>query len=199
MVPAPALPPVEQEVEIMGQSKPIPKGMHTVTPSLVLRDCARAIQFYERAFGAKELMRMPSPDGSSIWHAELKIGDSIVYLNDEMPGAPARAPSPMQPAAMSIQLYVEDCDAFFARAIKAGGQSTMKLEDMFWGDRMGMLTDPFGYQWAISTHVRDVPQAEMERAIQAMSQRRGDDGDAGGTGEAGSWRRAEEEERDVRT
>lgn len=178
----------------MGQSKPIPKGMHTVTPSLVLRDCARAIQFYQRAFDAKELMRMPSPDGQRIWHAELKIGDSIVYLSDEQPGAPARAPTATSPAAMSIQLYVEDCDALFTRAVRAGAQVGMALEDMFWGDRMGLVTDPFGYQWAIATHVRDVPQAELERAMEAMRPRAGQ---AEGVEEAGSWRRAEEEERDT--
>lgn len=174
----------------MGQSKPIPKGMHTVTPSLVLRDCAGAIQFYERAFGARELMRMPSPDGQRIWHAELKIGDSIVYLADEQPGAAARAPSPTQPAPMSIQLYVSDCDAVFARAVKAGAHATMALEDMFWGDRMGTVADPFGYQWSISTHVRDVPQREMERAIAAMRQPR-----PGPPDELAAFRRAEEEER----
>jgi len=178
----------------MGQSKPIPKGMHTITPSLVLRDCAKAIQFYLRAFEAKEVMRMPSPDGSRIWHAELKIGDSIVFLSDEMPGTTARAPTPMEPAAMSIQLYVEDCDAFFARAVKAGAHATMKLDDMFWGDRMGMVTDPFGYQWAIATHVRDVPEQELRRAIAGMQakERREVSPD-----DLGSWRRAEEEERDA--
>jgi uncharacterized glyoxalase superfamily protein PhnB len=178
----------------MGQSKPIPKGMHTVTPSLVLRDCAGAIQFYQKAFGAKEVMRMPSPDGEKIWHAELKIGDSIVFLGDEMPGAPARAPTAMEPAAMSIQLYVEDCDAFFARAVKAGAHATMKLDDMFWGDRMGLVTDPFGYQWAIATHQRDVPEKEMRRAIADMRKAGSADQEP-----VAAWRRAEDEERDSPT
>jgi uncharacterized glyoxalase superfamily protein PhnB len=176
----------------MGQTKPIPKGLHTVTPNLVLRDCARAIQFYQRALGAKELMRMPSPDGQRIWHAELKIGDSIIYLSDEMPGGQARAPTASEPAAMSIQLYVEDCDDLFARAVKAGARSTHPLEDMFWGDRMGTVADPFGYQWTIGTHVRDVPQKEMEKAIEAMRRSRPGDTDE----ESGTFRQAEAEERE---
>ena len=197
----------------MGQAKPIPKGHHTVTPNLVLRDCARAIQFYQRAFGAKELSRMPSPDGQRIWHAELKIGDSIVYLSDEMPGSQVRAPTAMDPAAMSIQLYVADCDTFFAAAVKAGAQPARKLEDTFWGDRMGTVTDPFGYQWTIGTHVRNVSQKALEKALEAMRRTEpgrsdkepgGADEEPGGADREpsgadrgiGSFRYAESEERD---
>jgi uncharacterized glyoxalase superfamily protein PhnB len=176
----------------MGQTTPIPKGHHTVTPILVLRDCAAAIEFYQRALGAKELMRIPSPDGKRIWHAELQIGDSIVYLGDEMPGSTARAPSAAEPAAMAIQLYVPDCEALFAGAIKAGATPTRPLEDMFWGDRMGSVTDPFGYQWTIGTHVREVPQRELEQAMEAL--RHPEDGE---DVKVASFRRAEAEERDA--
>jgi uncharacterized glyoxalase superfamily protein PhnB len=174
----------------MGQTKPIPKGHHTVTPHLVLRDCAKAIQFYQRAFGAKELTRMPGPDGHGVWHAELQIGNSVIYVADEMPGSP-HAPSLAEPAATSIVLYVEDCDATFARAIKAGGQTTRKLEDMFWGDRMGTVTDPFGYQWSVATHVRDLSRKEMEKAV-AEAHRA-----AAPSTETATFRRAEAEERDL--
>lgn len=178
----------------MGQTKPIPKGHHTVTPNLVLRDCAEAIAFYQRAFGAKELMRMPSPDGTRIWHAELQIGDSIVYLGDEMPGNLARAPTAGEPAAMSIQLYVPGCDAFFERAVKAGAKATRPLQDMFWGDRMGTVMDPYGYQWTIGTHVRDVSQRELERAMEALQHPKASD-----ELKVASFRRAEAEERDAWT
>lgn len=180
----------------MGQSKPlpVPKGMHTVTPSLVLRDCARAITFYQHAFGAKEVRRMTSPDGRAVWHAELRIGDSVVYMNDEMPGSPASAPTPEHPAAMSIQLYVEDCDATFARAVAAGARATMKPDDMFWGDRMGSVVDPYGYTWAIATHQRDVSDEDLRRAMQAAQRRMEAGADPA---EAGTWRAAEDEERDA--
>lgn len=179
----------------MGQSKPlpVPKGMHSITPNLVLRDCARAITFYQHAFGAKEVRRMTSPDGRSVWHAELRIGDSVVYVNDEMPGSQAVAPTPEHPAAMSIQLYVEDCDTVFAKALAAGARSSMKPDDMFWGDRMGSVVDPYGYTWAIATHVRDVSEDDMRRAMQE-AQRRMDEG--ADPGEPGTWRTAEDEERE---
>jgi uncharacterized glyoxalase superfamily protein PhnB len=176
----------------MGQARPVPKGHHTVTPNLVLRDCAAAIVFYQRAFGAKELMRMPSPDGERIWHAELKIGDSIVYLGDEMPGASAHAPTSQEPSPMSIQLYVPGCDEFFARAVKAGAKPTRPLEDMFWGDRMGAVVDPFGYQWTIGTHVRDVSRTEMRRAMQSLRPPA-----ASEEMRVASFTRAEAEERDT--
>ncbi len=146
----------------MAQVKPIPPGMHTITPNLVVKDCAKAIEFYKKAFGANEVMRMPTPDGKYVWHAEIRIGDSILYLTDEMPQGPARAPTPEHPANF-IHLYVENADAAFQRAIAAGAKSAMPLADMFWGDRAGMVMDPFGYPWFIATHVRDVAEAEMRR------------------------------------
>ncbi len=146
---------------------PIPEGHHTATPNLVLKDAAAAIAFYEKALGAKELMRMPGPDGKSIWHAEIRIGNSIVYLNDEMPTGPVRAPGPSHQATCSIVLYVPDCDALYQRAVNAGATGLTPVADMFWGDRMGTVTDPFGYSWMIATHVKDLSEAELAKAAEA--------------------------------
>lgn len=143
---------------------PVPQGMHTLTPNLVVRNCAQAIAFYQRALGAQELARMPAPDGKSIWHAELKIGDSIFFMNDEMPGMGAGAPSPDAPVPVTLWLYVPDCDAAFARAVQAGGKPTMEPADMFWGDRCAAVADPFGYQWSFATHQKDLSMEEMRRA-----------------------------------
>ena len=116
----------------MASANRIPEGMHTVTPNLTLRDCARAIEFYKRALGAQEVSRFPSPDGKSVWHAELKIGDSIFFLNDEMPGMGRPAPTADQPVPVTMWLYVNDCDAAYDRAVKAGARSLAAPTDMFW-------------------------------------------------------------------
>jgi PhnB protein len=142
-------------------TNPVPKGYHTITPSLTCRDAAKAIDFYKKAFGAQELMRMPSPDGK-IGHAEIKIGDSMVFVSDEFPGRTA-APSPTATPSSSLFLYVEDVDTVFNRAVSAGAKSTMPLQDMFWGDRFGNVVDPFGHQWGLATHIEDVAPDEMER------------------------------------
>jgi len=139
--------------------KPVPEGYHTVTPFLTLKDAAGAIEFYKKAFGAQERVRMPTPDGK-VAHAELQIGDSVVMLSEALQ-------EPVTSA--SIYLYVPNADATFDRAVKAGAQSTMPLADMFWGDRYGRLTDPFGVRWGIATHKEDVPPEEMgRRAAKAM-------------------------------
>lgn len=148
----------------MAQVHPIPQGAHTVTPNLVVRGAAQAIEFYERAFGAQEVMRMPAPDGKSIWHAQLKVGDSTLYLNDEMPGMGRPAPDASAPAPVTIWLWVPDCDAAFRRAVEAGGKPTMEPADMFWGDRCAGVADPFGYLWSFATHQKDMSEAEMKRA-----------------------------------
>ncbi len=146
-------------------SKGIPRGLHTLTPQLVVRDGARAIEFYKRAFGAEEVMRMTGPDGKSIGHAELRIGDSVLFLNDEFPQSAVRAPESVGAATSGIQIYVEDVDAAFARAVSAGAQVRMAVENMFWGDRFGVVVDPFGHQWGLATHVEEVtPQQLKERA-----------------------------------
>jgi len=148
----------------MAGVNPIPQGMHTVTPNLVYPDCAKAIEFYKRALGAQEVSRFPSLDGKSIWHAELRIGDSVVFMSDEMPGAGRRAPMASDPVPVTMWLYVPDCDAAFRRAVDAGAHSTMQPEDMFWGDRCAGVADPFGYHWSFATHQKDLTAEEMRRA-----------------------------------
>lgn len=151
-------------------AKPIPEGYHTLTPYLTIEDTAKAIDFYKEAFGAEEIMRMQTPDGS-IGHAEIQIGDSRVMLSDPFPQSTVRPPSERGGPTASIFVYVEDCDALFDQATAAGAEATMPLQDMFWGDRFGTLTDPFGHVWSIATHIEDVPEDEMaERAKTAMAE-----------------------------
>jgi uncharacterized glyoxalase superfamily protein PhnB len=138
--------------------------MHTLTPNLVLRDCAKAIEFYKRALGAQEISRFPSPDGKSIWHAELRIGDSVVFMNDEMPGMGRAAPTADAPVPVTMWLYVPDCDGAFRRATQAGAKATMPPADMFWGDRVAAVSDPYGYLWSFATHQKDLTAEEMKRA-----------------------------------
>jgi len=136
----------------------VPAGYHTVTPYLNLNGAADAIEFYQKAFGAIERVRMPGPDGK-VMHAELAIGDSVVMLSEAM----------MAPATQGgIHLYVKDCDALFNQAIAAGATATMPLSDMFWGDRWGKLSDPFGQTWSIATHKEDVSPEEMQKRMEAM-------------------------------
>lgn len=152
-----------------GQVKAIPPGYHSVTPYLVLNDSSRAIDFYKKAFGAEERGRMQGP-GGKIAHAELKIGDSIIMLSDEMPGAAVKSPQSLGGSAVSIFLYVENVDSVFNQAIAAGAKAEMPPQDMFWGDRFGKLADPFGHHWGIATHIEDVKPEEMQkRAEEAMA------------------------------
>jgi len=149
--------------------KAIPPGYHSVTPYLVLDDANAAIEYYKQAFGAQEVMRMAGPPGK-IGHAELKIGDSYLMLSDEMPGSGGRAPRSLGGSTASVFLYVENVDSVFEQAVKAGGKPDMPPADMFWGDRFGKVTDPFGHQWALATHVEDVAPEEMgKRARDAMA------------------------------
>lgn len=148
----------------MAGTNPIPQGMHTITPNLVIRDCAKAIEFYKRAFGATEKSRMPAPDGKSIWHAELEIGDSVFYMNDEMPGMGQPAPTAERPVPVTMWLYVPDCDAAYEQAVGAGARSTMEPADMFWGDRCAGVADPYGYMWSFATRQKELSFEEMKRA-----------------------------------
>jgi uncharacterized glyoxalase superfamily protein PhnB len=148
----------------MAGVNPIPKDMPTLTPNLVVRGAARAIEFYKRALGAREETRMMSPDGKSVWHAQLRIGQSTVFVNDEMPGMGSPAPTAESPVPVTMWLYVGDCDAAFRRAVDAGAKPTMPPADMFWGDRCSGVADPFGYVWSFATHVRDLTEEEMRRA-----------------------------------
>lgn len=153
-----------------GKVNPIPAGYHTLTPYLVLNDASRAIEFYKQAFDAKEVVRMGGP-GGKIGHAELKIGDSMLMLSDEMPGSGNRSPQSLGGSPVSLFVYVENVDSVFNQAVKAGAKADMPPQDMFWGDRFGKLTDPFGHSWALATHIEDVAPAEMEkRAEAAMAQ-----------------------------
>lgn len=151
--------------------KPIPDGMHTVTPSMTITDCAKAIEFYKRAFGAEEVDRFMAPDGKSVWHAALKIGDSVVFMADEMPGMSGPAPGPGRPSAVRLWLYVKDCDAAFKRAVEAGAKASAQPEDMFWGDRCCAVKDPYGYQWTLATHVKDMTREEMRLAGEEFAKR----------------------------
>ena len=153
-----------------GQSntKPIPEGMHSVTPHLVCAGAADAIDFYKKAFGAAEEARLPGPQGK-IMHAMIRIGDSAVMLVDEMPEWGALGPKALKGSPVTIHLYVEDVDGFVARAVKAGAKVTMPVADMFWGDRYGQIEDPFGHHWSVATHVRDVSMEEAQQAMQQQS------------------------------
>lgn len=153
----------------MPNVKPIPPGFHAVTPYLTVQNASRAIDFYTRALGAKEIMRMDGPQGK-IGHAELKIGDSIIMLSDEMPQAATKSPQSLGGTTGSIFLYVENADAAFDQAVAAGAKSVMRPTDMFWGDRFGSFTDPFGHSWSVATHKEDVAPEEMKkRAKDAMA------------------------------
>jgi PhnB protein len=150
--------------------KPIPDGYHTATPYLILNDAAKAIEFYKRAFGAAELARFPAP-GGKVGHAEIKIGDSTIMLADEFPGMGHMSPASLGGTPVSIMLYVNDVDATAAQAVSAGAKVTKPVQDQFYGDRSGTLTDPFGHVWHISTHKEDVPPDEMDRRVkEAMKQ-----------------------------
>jgi PhnB protein len=152
----------------MQKAQPIPEGMRTVTPHLICAGAADAIEFYKKAFGAVETARLPGPQGK-IMHAMLRIGDSAVMLVDEMPEWGALGPKALKGSPVTIHLYVDDVDAFAARAVKAGAKITMPVEDMFWGDRYGKLEDPFGHHWSVATHVRDASVEEMQRAMKNMA------------------------------
>ncbi|HEY4299303.1 MAG TPA: VOC family protein [Candidatus Didemnitutus sp.] len=151
----------------MAKVKAIPEGMHAVTPHLVCAGAADAIEFYKKAFGAVEEGRLPGQNGK-LMHAMIRIEGSAVMLVDEMPEWGALGPKALKGSPVTIHLYVEDADAFAARAVAAGAKITMPVADMFWGDRYGKLEDPFGHHWSVATHVRDVTPAEMQQAMQQM-------------------------------
>ncbi len=148
------------------RAQPIPAGYHTATPYLVCRGAAGAIDFYKRAFGAKEKMRMPGPDGR-VAHAEIQIGDSRVMLGDEWPEMGAKSPEMLGGSAGSVFLYVKNVDAFTSKAIGAGATVLMPIQDMFWGDRYGKLKDPFGHEWSVATHKEDLTAKQMAKRAQS--------------------------------
>ncbi|HUF26754.1 MAG TPA: VOC family protein [Gemmatimonadaceae bacterium] len=146
-------------------AKSPPKGYHTVTPTIVVRDASDAIDFYKRAFGAEEVNRMAGPDGK-IMHAEIRIGDSVVMLGEENPQWGAVSPLSTNGNPGSLHIYVDDADAAFARAVREGAKVRHPLEDAFWGDRYGKVTDPYGHEWGIATRVKDLSDAEMQKAAE---------------------------------
>jgi len=148
----------------MASVKAIPDGYHSVQPYLQVKGAAAAIEFYTRAFGATEIMRMPGPDGR-LGHAEIRIGDSIVMLADEHPERGIHGPAHYGGVPMTILLYMENCDAVYAKAIAAGAKSLREPADQFYGDRMAGVEDPFGFQWYIATHVKDVTPDQMQAAM----------------------------------
>ena len=148
--------------------KPIPDGYHAVTAYLIVDGAAKALDFYQRVFGAKERMRMPGP-GGKIGHAEIAIGDSVVMLADEHPEMGARSPRAIGGSPVSIMVYVPDVDATVKAAVGAGAKLVHPVEDKFYGDRSGAIEDPFGHQWHISTHKEDVPPEEIARRAAAMA------------------------------
>ena len=144
--------------------KPIPDGYHSITPYLVVDDAQAAIDFYTRAFGAKEKFRLPM--GDRIGHAELEIGDSVVMLADEFPEQGHLSPKSRGGTTVSLLHYVEDVDSAFKKAIDAGASETRPLENQFWGDRMGTLADPFGHMWSLATTVEEVSPQEMQQRME---------------------------------
>ena len=148
--------------------KPVPDGYNTVTPTLTVRETAKAIEFYKKAFDAQEVFRFSSPDGKTIMHAEIKIGNSIIMLNDEFPQMDCRSPESIGGTSTMIHLYVEDADSVFNKAVLAGAKVLMPLMDTFWGDRYGNVEDPFGHRWGIATRKIDMPPEQIKAAQEAF-------------------------------
>ncbi len=147
---------------------PIPEGYHTVTATLTVRGADKAIEFYRKAFGAELLDRMTTPDGKAVVHAALKIGDSRMFLCDELPDMAARAPQSLGGTTSTVYLDVRNVDEAFRKAVSAGATVKMPVENAFWGDRFGSVADPFGYTWDLATHVEDVPPDEMKKRGEAF-------------------------------
>lgn len=149
------------------KAKPIPEGYSTLTPYLIIRNAAQAIEFYRQAFGAEEVVRMPMPDGK-VGHAEMKIGNSMFMLADEMPEEGFSSPQTLNGTAVSFLIYAEDVDTAFQRAVEAGAKVLRPVKDQFYGDRTGTLADPFGHVWTIGTHVEDVSFEEVQKRMAAQ-------------------------------
>ncbi|NOT02533.1 MAG: VOC family protein [Phycisphaerales bacterium] len=158
----------------MAKVKAIPDGFHTVTAHMVVTPAKKAIDFYKKAFGAEEIMCMPGPDGKSVMHAEIKIGNSHIMLNDEFPGMDyMKSPSSAKCTTVTMHLYVEDVDKSYDKAVKAGAKPSMPIMDMFWGDRYGKVTDPFGHEWSLATHKEDVSPEECGKRAAAWMKGQG--------------------------
>ena len=142
---------------------PVPEGFTTLTPHIAVRGASKAIEFYKKAFGAEEMCRMPGPDGETVMHAELQIGNARLMLGEEMPQSDYfTSPAKLSGTTLALHLYVEDVDKAFQRATDAGATVTMPVMDAFWGDRYGKVTDPFGHEWSLATHMKDLTPEEMQ-------------------------------------
>jgi PhnB protein len=150
-----------KEISMSNPVRPIPEGYHAITPAITCKNAAKAIDFYKNVLGASEIMRMQGP-GGMVTHAELRIGDSVIFISDEFPGM-AVAPTGSGPASSYLFLYTDNVDTVFNRAVSAGCHVDMPLDNMFWGDRYGKVTDPFGHHWGLAQHVEDVAPEEMKR------------------------------------
>ncbi len=142
--------------------KPVPEGYHTLTPHIIVKGAAKAIEFYKKAFGAEETLCLKDPNTGSVCHAEVKIGDSYLMMCEENEQWGAKSPVTLGGTASSVHLYVKDVDAVFAKAVKAGGKPEMEPADQFWGDRHGVVVDPFGHRWGLATHIRDLTAEQIE-------------------------------------
>jgi PhnB protein len=165
MVPARAV--RERGAAMATKVKPVPEGYHTLTPYVIVKGASAAIDFYRKAFGAEELVRMPMP-GGLVGHAELQLGDSRLMMADEMPESGAKSPSTLRGTTAGLCLYVPDVDAIFKRAVDAGAKVVRPVQDQFYGDRSGTVEDPFGHQWTLATHIEDVSPEEMARRMANM-------------------------------
>lgn len=149
--------------------KPIPEGVHTITPHLVCAGAADAMEFYKKAFNAVEIHRIPGP-GGKLMHGAIRIGDSMIMLADEFPEWGSKGPKTLGGTPVTIHMYVDDVDAVFAQAVAAGATPAMPVADMFWGDRYGMVLDPFGHSWSVATHIKDMTDEELQEAAKTGCQ-----------------------------
>ncbi|RJQ52117.1 MAG: VOC family protein [Desulfobacteraceae bacterium] len=147
--------------------KAIPEGFRSVTPMFMFKDARKAIEFYKKAFGATERFAMPGPDGKGVMHAELLIGDSIIMMGEENPNEPCKSAETMGGSPVSFYIYLENVDEAFPKALKAGAEARMPVQDMFWGDRVGTVQDPFGYRWSLATHTKDLTPQEIQKGAEA--------------------------------
>jgi PhnB protein len=150
-----------------GRVKPVPEGHRTVTPYLAVKNAAKALEFYQRAFGAIERYKLMMPDGR-VGHAEIQLGDSLIMLSDEFPEYGGKAPDTLGGSPVSLHLYVDDVDAFVKKALDAGAKERKPVVDQFYGDRSGQLEDPFGHLWKVATHKEDITPEEMQKRVREM-------------------------------
>jgi len=148
-------------------TKAIPEGFRSVTPMLIFKDARKAIEFYKRAFNATERYAMPGPDGKGVMHAEILIGDSIIMMGEENPSDPCKSAETMGGSPVNFYIYLENVDEAFKRALEAGAEIRMPVQDMFWGDRVGTVQDPFGYSWSLATHTKDLTPQELQDGAKA--------------------------------